>query len=197
MCSIVVCSVMYSNRRGTSETPTPASSQRCTCLSSTSLGAVEKATTTCSIPCSSIVCSRSQLAPRIGRVESGSARGSLSRKPTGRSPNSGCSMRRFATRCPIFPAPMIRVGLAASPPRRVSTGTTGGPGAPLRDTRRRRSTDGSIAPDTSSVRPSRTRRERMAAMASTVAVTIPAQIVEDLQPNTPVVEAALVEQRRA
>ena len=50
MCSTVTRSVMYSKSRGTSDTATPDCSQRFTCRSSTSLGAVEKATTTCSIP---------------------------------------------------------------------------------------------------------------------------------------------------
>ena len=72
MCSTASRSVTLSNRRGTSETPTPSSSQCLISRRRTSLGAVEKVTTRCSMPCCSIRRSRSQLAPRTGH---GQARG--------------------------------------------------------------------------------------------------------------------------
>ena len=116
-CSTDTRSTETSNRRGTSEADTPSSRQRRTMLSITAWGAVEKVKTTCSTSCSSITRSRSQLAPTTGRSTAApsSSSGSLSRKPTGRSPNAGRSIRRFATSWPTRPAPTISVGRPPSP----------------------------------------------------------------------------------
>ena len=108
----------FSYSLGTNEVRTPSCSHRSSTRSRTSSGAVEKVTTTCSIPYSSMIRSRSQLAPRTGSPTSSEGRrGSLSRNPTGSSPISGCSRSREAVSRPTFPAPTIRVGWPASPAR--------------------------------------------------------------------------------
>ena len=119
MCSIVSRPPSFSKRRGTSETETPSSSQCLISRRRTSLGAVEKVTTTCSMPCCSIRRSRSQLAPSTGSGSAASSSGSLSTKPTGSRPSSGYSSSRRAASEPTRPAPTISVGRAASRRRRA------------------------------------------------------------------------------
>ena len=120
-CSTVRRRVVFSNSRGTRATAIPRSSQRLTRRRRTSLGAVENVTITWPIPYSDAMRSRSQLAPRTGsrRAPFFASRGSLSRKPIGSRPSSGCSSRRFAVVRPIWPAPTIRVGTSDFPCRLV------------------------------------------------------------------------------
>ena len=115
---------MYSYSRGTSETRRRTPRSAAPAGAAHRSGAVENATTTWSTPCSSITCSRSQLAPRIGNGRMRIGERLLVEEADRRRPNSGCSSRRFATRWPILPAPMISVGFAASPSRRVTGAAT-------------------------------------------------------------------------
>ena len=120
-CSIWVSAGMRSKRRGTIAVGIPRSSQRRTMRSSTSSGAVENVTTTCSISKREITSSRSQLAPTTGTPSSSnvSTSGSLSRNAAGRNPSSGLSRKRLATSAPTRPAPTMSVGRTLSPTTRA------------------------------------------------------------------------------
>ena len=102
---------------GRATTGTPSSSQRRIMPSRTACGAVEKVTTTCSMPCCSI--DSLEVPARAEHAAAPSAAVSIERllveeadRHAGRAP--GCSSRRRATRWPTRPAPTISVGRAAS-----------------------------------------------------------------------------------
>ena len=112
--STFVRSGMSSNRRGTTETDTPRRRSRRITSSSSSWEAVEKHRIACSMAFPRTSGSIWDGGPSTGQsLVSGTSRGSVSTKPTGRRPICGRSSSRLASRWPTRPAPTISVGLPA------------------------------------------------------------------------------------